>query len=64
MGKGVFTGTKYKDMKPLLKKMMPRFQEENWAQNQKLVDGVAKMAKEKGVTPAQMCLSWAERTCK
>lgn len=37
---------------------MPRFSEENFADNLALVDGVRALAEEKGCTPAQLALAW------
>ena len=36
----------------------PRFREENFYKNLKLVDAVKEMAADKGVTPAQLALAW------
>jgi aryl-alcohol dehydrogenase-like predicted oxidoreductase len=36
----------------------PRFQGENFARNLELVDRVAEIAEEKGVTPSQLALAW------
>ncbi len=36
----------------------PRFQGENFARNLQLVDRVKELAREKGVTPAQLALAW------
>jgi aryl-alcohol dehydrogenase-like predicted oxidoreductase len=36
----------------------PRFQEENWERNQRIVAKVEGIAKEKGITPAQLALAW------
>ncbi len=37
---------------------MPRFQGENRARNQRLVDALAAVAAEKGVKPAQLAIAW------
>jgi aryl-alcohol dehydrogenase-like predicted oxidoreductase len=37
---------------------LPRFAGENGAKNQKLVDALARIAAEKGVTPAQLAIAW------
>jgi len=37
---------------------MPRFSEENWPKNLKLIDTFNAVAKEQGVTPAQLSLAW------
>ena len=36
----------------------PRFQGENWERNQRIVAKVEEIAKEKGITPAQLALAW------
>jgi aryl-alcohol dehydrogenase-like predicted oxidoreductase len=36
----------------------PRFQGENWENNQRIVAKVEEIAKEKGITPAQLALAW------
>ena len=36
----------------------PRFQEQNFAANRKLVAEVEAIAREKGCTPSQLCLAW------
>lgn len=38
--------------------MFPRFSEENFAGNLRLVEGVEILAKEKGCTPGQLALAW------
>lgn len=40
------------------RKMSPRFSEENFPKNLKLVDQISRLAKEKGVTPTQLTLAW------
>jgi aryl-alcohol dehydrogenase-like predicted oxidoreductase len=37
---------------------LPRFSGENLARNQKLVEGLKKLAEEKGVRPAQLAIAW------
>ncbi len=37
---------------------MPRFQGDNWASNLKLLDGVDAVARESGLTRAQLALAW------
>ena len=37
---------------------MPRFQTENLARNQPLVDAFAAVARDKGCTPAQLAIAW------
>jgi aryl-alcohol dehydrogenase-like predicted oxidoreductase len=36
----------------------PRFQEENWDANRRIVAKVEEIAEEKGITPAQLALAW------
>jgi aryl-alcohol dehydrogenase-like predicted oxidoreductase len=36
----------------------PRFQGDNWESNQRIVAKVEEIAKEKGITPAQLALAW------
>jgi aryl-alcohol dehydrogenase-like predicted oxidoreductase len=36
----------------------PRFQPENWEQNERILKGIEKVAEEKGITPAQLALAW------
>jgi aryl-alcohol dehydrogenase-like predicted oxidoreductase len=40
------------------RRLHPRFQGENFARNLRLADGIAALAREKRVTPAQLCLAW------
>jgi aryl-alcohol dehydrogenase-like predicted oxidoreductase len=62
LGRGFLTGTirKREDMDPsdLRFRMHPRFSEENFPGNLKLVEGLEVMAKEKGCTPGQLALAW------
>jgi aryl-alcohol dehydrogenase-like predicted oxidoreductase len=37
---------------------LPRFQGENFAKNIELVDKIKEIAEKKGITSAQLCLSW------
>jgi len=37
---------------------MPRFAGDNRAQNQRLVDALARLAQARGVTPAQLAIAW------
>lgn len=41
-----------------VRKYYPRFSEENFDKNLKLVDDIRVIAEEKGVTPAQVTLAW------
>ncbi|KAM7201538.1 NADP-dependent oxidoreductase domain containing protein [Naviculisporaceae sp. PSN 640] len=43
------------------RRMLPRFQPENFEQNLKLVEAVGKIAKRKGVTTAQVAIGWVVR---
>ena len=40
------------------RRMSPRFSEENFPKNLKLVDEIGKLAKKKGCTPSQLVLKW------
>ena len=40
------------------RRTLPRFQAENLAANQRLLDTLATLARDKGVTPAQLALAW------
>jgi aryl-alcohol dehydrogenase-like predicted oxidoreductase len=61
LGRGFLTG-QFKSIDDLdaddYRRYSPRFQGENFAKNLELVDQVSEMAKEKGVTPAQLALAW------
>jgi aryl-alcohol dehydrogenase-like predicted oxidoreductase len=41
-----------------LRRNMPRFNEDNWPKNLRLVDAFNAIAAEEGVTPAQLSLAW------
>ena len=43
------------------RKFSPRFQDENFQKNLRLVEGMQGIAKEKGCTPAQLALAWVLR---
>jgi len=61
LGKGFLTGAITKDTtfgKDDFRHIVPRFQPENIAANQELVDLVTVIAKEHNATPAQVALSW------
>lgn len=61
LGKGFLTGAISKDTtfsKDDFRSTVPRFQPENIAANQNLVDLVGTIAKEHNATPAQVALSW------
>ncbi len=40
------------------RKIVPKYSEENFPKNLKLVDEIVALAKEKGVTPSQLTLAW------
>jgi aryl-alcohol dehydrogenase-like predicted oxidoreductase len=61
LGRGFLTGQirKFDDFAADdFRRMSPRFQGENFARNLELVDRVAALARQKGVTPAQLALAW------
>lgn len=61
LGKGFLTGAINKDTqfdKNDFRNIVPRFSPENREANQAVVDLVARFAKEKDVTPAQIALAW------
>jgi len=61
LGKGFPTGSIKEDTKfdqTDFCSLVPRFSEENRKANQAMVDLIAKFAKEKNVTPAQIALAW------
>jgi aryl-alcohol dehydrogenase-like predicted oxidoreductase len=61
LGRGLFTGT-LRSRNDLdendFRRYLPRFSEENFPKNLKLVDQLSEMAKRKGVTPTQLVLAW------
>jgi aryl-alcohol dehydrogenase-like predicted oxidoreductase len=61
LGRGALTGT-LKDPSALedsdLRTKMPRFQPDNWPHNRALIDRLAALAQEAGVTAAQLALAW------
>lgn len=61
LGRGFLTGA-IKNVDQLAKddwrRLNPRFQEENFDTNQRLVEAVTQIAAEKGCTPAQLALAW------
>jgi aryl-alcohol dehydrogenase-like predicted oxidoreductase len=61
IGRGFFSGTLRStddlDEKDF-RKTAPRYSKENFPKNLKLVDELSAVAKEKGVTPAQLVLAW------
>jgi len=61
LGKGFLTGAITKDTqfdKTDFRNVVPRFSPENREANQSVVDLVARFAKEKNATPAQIALAW------
>ena len=61
LGKGFLTGTVGKDSrfgKGDFRSIVPRFTPENIAANMALADFVKEIAADKGITPAQVALSW------
>jgi aryl-alcohol dehydrogenase-like predicted oxidoreductase len=61
LGKGFLTGKIDENTtfdKTDFRNVVPRFSEENRKANQKLVDLLGEIAKQKGVTPAQIALAW------
>ncbi|MCM1140418.1 MAG: aldo/keto reductase [Muribaculum sp.] len=61
LGKGFLTGEITKDTKfgkHDFRSSVPRFQKENIEANTKLVDFIKEIAEEKGITPAQVAISW------
>jgi aryl-alcohol dehydrogenase-like predicted oxidoreductase len=62
LGRGFLTG-RFRKVEDLAdpkdyRKNHPRFVEENLQKNLRLVEGIQKMAAEKGCTPAQLALAW------
>jgi aryl-alcohol dehydrogenase-like predicted oxidoreductase len=61
LGRGFLTG-RYRSIEDFdaddYRRMSPRFQGENFAKNLQLVDLVGELAREHGVTPAQLALAW------
>lgn len=62
LGRGFLTGAikSRADLDPsdVRFKLHPRFSEENFPSNLKMVEGLETMAKEKGCTPGQLALAW------
>ena len=61
LGRGLITAT-VQDKGQLaaddFRRTLPRFNEDNWDDNQRLVAAFADLAKAKGITPAQLALAW------
>lgn len=47
-----------------MRRHMPRFSKENFSNNLKLVEALQGIAKEKGVTPAQLAIAWVRAQSK
>ncbi len=61
LGKGFFTGTVAPDAsfgEGEIRARVPRFEAENLAANQSLIDHVTALATERGATPGQVALAW------
>ncbi|KAF5625544.1 aldo-keto reductase yakc [Fusarium tjaetaba] len=61
LGRGILSGNirSRADFDPNdLRKILPRFSEENFPKNLEIVDKIAEIAKQKSLTPSQLCLSW------
>lgn len=66
LGRGFLTGqVKSRDDLPEgdLRRHFPRFSEENFDKNFKLVEEVQKLADKKGVTPGQVGMAWVSTLC-
>ncbi|EJD07504.1 aldo/keto reductase [Fomitiporia mediterranea MF3/22] len=61
LGRGFLSG-RFKSLQDLedgdIRRHSARFQEENMKHNQAIVDGVKSLAEKKGITPAQLCITW------
>jgi aryl-alcohol dehydrogenase-like predicted oxidoreductase len=61
LGRGFLTGTIQKDTELAendWRKFAPRFQDENWQHNKRIVHNIDRLASEKKCTPAQLALAW------
>ncbi|KAM0211374.1 hypothetical protein ACHAPA_005244 [Fusarium lateritium] len=61
LGRGMLSGTirSREDFDSVdFRKHLPRFSEENFPKNLEISDTIAQIAKQKSVTPSQLCLSW------
>jgi aryl-alcohol dehydrogenase-like predicted oxidoreductase len=59
LGRGFLTGSiKTRDDVDSMRRMHPRFSEENFSDNMKIVQALASVAKEKGCAPGQLALAW------
>ncbi|KAF8536162.1 NADP-dependent oxidoreductase domain-containing protein [Trichophaea hybrida] len=61
LGRGLLTG-KYRSREDFeekdMRRLMPRFSEENFPKNLKLVERIVELAAKKGCTPGQLTLAW------
>ncbi|KAL5524939.1 hypothetical protein ACEPAF_8808 [Sanghuangporus sanghuang] len=61
LGRGFLSG-KYKSTQDLedgdMRKHLVRFEQDNFKHNAGIIEGVQAIAKQKGVTPAQLCIAW------
>jgi aryl-alcohol dehydrogenase-like predicted oxidoreductase len=60
LARGLVTNTLSKDGLAAddFRRMLPRFSDDNWDNNQKLASGFADIAQQKSITPAQLALAW------
>jgi aryl-alcohol dehydrogenase-like predicted oxidoreductase len=61
LGRGFLTGTIQKDTELAendWRKHAPRFEDENWKQNKRIVDTIERISTEKKCTSAQLALAW------
>jgi pyridoxine 4-dehydrogenase len=67
MGRGMLTGQikSFEDISDKdIRKILPRFQPENFENNMKLVKELEKIATKKNCTPAQLALGWVRSLSK
>ena len=59
LGRGFLSG-KLRDLPAddMRRKVSPRFDDDNMQRNQKVVDRLTEIAREKGITPSQLALAW------
>jgi aryl-alcohol dehydrogenase-like predicted oxidoreductase len=59
LGRGFLSGS-LRDLPAddMRRKVSPRFDDENMQKNQKVVDRIGEIAREKGITPSQLALAW------
>lgn len=61
LGRGAFTGeiAKFEDIpEGDFRRLVPKFQGENYEHNLKLIQEIVSLAKRRGVAPAQIALAW------